>query len=190
MVGCLGNGWLHQQWACTSVGVVCLGNGKHLSPTELHCPGFSCAHSETLHPEHLELPFCFSHCPGPNTVSLESPSLVHCPSPAQSDGYANLPSQVSDCWFNRAPGPVHFVWSAVEHHCAAAPAAGFTSQNRFAGVPRLFYTWEFPRSVGNKDPSGNAALTHPLPAFTESFNPGLFSLRHLESSLGVLFLSQ
>ena len=51
------------------------------------------------------------------------------------------------------------------------------------GVPRLFYTWEFPRSVGNKDPSGNAALTHPLHALTESFNPWLFSQRHLESSL-------
>ena len=28
------------------------------------------------------------------------------------------------------------------------------------GVPRLLYTWEVPRSVGNKDQSGNAALTH------------------------------
>ena len=28
------------------------------------------------------------------------------------------------------------------------------------GVPYLLYTWEFPCSVGNKDQSGNAALTH------------------------------
>ena len=28
------------------------------------------------------------------------------------------------------------------------------------GIPRLCYTWEFPHSVGNKDQSGNAALTH------------------------------
>ena len=28
------------------------------------------------------------------------------------------------------------------------------------GVPRLLYTWGFPHSVGNKDQSGNAALTH------------------------------
>ena len=34
-------------------------------------------------------------------------------------------------------------------------------RNRCAGAPRLFYTWKFPHSVGNKDPSGNAALTHP-----------------------------
>ena len=51
-----------------------------------------------------------------------------------------------------------------------------------AGIPRLFYTWEFPCFVGNKDPSGNAVLTHPLCASTESFNPGLFSQCHLESS--------
>ena len=35
VAGCLGNGRLRQQWACTSVGAVCLGNGGHLSPTEL-----------------------------------------------------------------------------------------------------------------------------------------------------------
>ena len=161
MAGCLGNGRLHQQWACTSVGAGCLSNGKRPSFTELHHPGFSCVRSESLHPECLESPFCLSYCPCPNAVSLESPVLAHCPSPIQSDGYANLPSQVSDCQLNRAPGPLCFVWSAVEHRCAAAPAAGYTSQNRFAGVPRLFYTWEFLRSVGNKDPPGNAALTHP-----------------------------
>ena len=142
--GCLGNGRLHQQWECTSVGVGCLGNGNRPSPTKLHHPGFSCAHSETLHPEHLESPFCLSHCPGPNAISLESPGLAHCPSPVQSDGYANLPSQVSDCWFNRAPRPVRFVRSAVEHHCAVALAAGCTSQNYCTGISRLFYTWVFP----------------------------------------------
>ena len=110
LAGCLGNG---RQWACTSVGADCLGYGRHPSSTELHCPGFSCARSETLHPERLESPFCLSHCTTPNAVSLESPGLAHCPSPVQSDRYANLPSQLSDCRFNRAPGPVRFVWSTM-----------------------------------------------------------------------------
>ena len=126
VAGCLSNGRLRQQWACTSVGAGCLGNGGYPSPTELHHPGFRCARSETLHPERLESPFCLSHCPGPNTISLKSPGLAHCPSAIQPDRYANLPSQVSDYRFNRAPGPVRFVWSAVERHCATAPAAGRT----------------------------------------------------------------
>ena len=154
MAGCVSNG------SVASVGADCLSNGGRPPLTELHCPGFSCDRSETLYPECLESPFCLSHCAGPKAVSLKSPVLTHCPSPVQSDGYANLPSQVSDCRLNRAPGPVRFVRSAVEHCCAVALAAGCTSQHRCAGVPRLFYTWEFPRSVGNKDPSGNAALTH------------------------------
>ena len=138
VAGCLSNGRLHQQWACTSVGADCLGNGGRPSPTEVLHPGFSCAHSKTLHLERLESPFCLSHCAGPNAVSLESPGLAHCPSLVESDGYANLPSQVSDCRFNRDPRPMHFVRSAVEHCCASAPAASCTSQNRWAGVPRLF----------------------------------------------------
>ena len=85
VAGCLRNGRLCQQWECTSVGVDCLGNGGRFSPTELHHPGFSCAHSETLHPEHLESPFCLSHCAGPNVISLKSPGLAHCPSLVQSD---------------------------------------------------------------------------------------------------------
>ena len=126
VAGCLGNGRLHQQWACTSVGADCLGNGRRPLPTELHRPGFSCVLREPLHQERLESLFCLSHCATPNTVSLESPRLAHCPSPVQSQAQ---PSQVADCQFNRAPRPVHFVWSTVEHHCATAPAAGCTSQS-------------------------------------------------------------
>ena len=110
VAGCLGNGRLHQQWTCTSVGADCLGNGGRPSPMELHCFGFSCALREPLHRERLESPFCLSHCATPNAVSLESPGLAHCPSPIQSQVQ---PSQVSDYQFNRAPGPVRFVWSAV-----------------------------------------------------------------------------
>ena len=56
------------------------------------------------------------------------------------------------------------LWStaALQRQPPAAPATGCTSQNHFAGAPCLFYTWEFPHSVDNKDPSGNEALTHPL----------------------------
>ena len=110
VAGCLGNGRLCQQWACTSVGADCLSNGRRPSPTELHHPGFFCARREPLHPEYLESPFCLSHCTTPNTVSLEFPGLAHCPSPVQSQVQ---PSQVSDWQFNRAPGPLCFVWSAV-----------------------------------------------------------------------------
>ena len=110
VAGGLGIGRLRQQWVCTSVGADCLGNGGRSSPMELHCPGFSCTRREPLHPEHLELPFCLSHCTTPNAVSLESPGLAHCPSSVQSQVQ---PSQVSDCRFNRAPGPVRFVRSAV-----------------------------------------------------------------------------
>ena len=60
MVGCLGNGRLRQQWECTSVGADCLSNGRRPSLTELHHPGFSCAHSETLNPKRFESPFCLS----------------------------------------------------------------------------------------------------------------------------------
>ena len=127
--GCVSNG------SVTSVGADCLSTGGRPSPTELHRPGFSCAHSETLHLECLELPFCLSHCATPNTVSLESPGLAHSPSPIQSDRHASLPSQLSDWWFNRAPGPVRFVRSAVERHCVAVLAVGCTICRRHQPKP-------------------------------------------------------
>ena len=143
MVGCLGNSRLCHQWECTSVGAGCLGNGGRPSHTELHHPWFSCARSETLHHERLESPFCLSHCAGPNTVSLESPGLAHCPSLIQSEGYANLPSQVSDCQFNRAPGPVCFVGSTVVRRCAAclllaAPAKTSALASHVSFIPGNF----------------------------------------------------
>ena len=39
--GCLGNGRLRQQWACTSVGADCLGNGGRPSRMELRFKGTS-----------------------------------------------------------------------------------------------------------------------------------------------------
>ena len=99
--GCLGNSRLHQQWACISVGADCLGDGGCPCPMEHH--------RGCLHWEGLESPFCPSHCATPNAVSLQSPGLAHCPSPVQSQVQ---PSQVSGCWFNRAPGQARPVGSA------------------------------------------------------------------------------
>ena len=99
--GCLGNCRLRQQWACVSVGEGCLGNGGRPSPTE-------CLR-DRLHGEHLESPFCLSHCSVPNALSLQSPGLAYCPSLVQSQVQ---PSQVSGCRFNRAPGQARPVGSA------------------------------------------------------------------------------
>ena len=152
-------------------------------------PPRSCVLREPLQWERLESPFCLSHCATPNAVSLESPGQAHCPSPVQSQVQ---PSQVSVCQFNRAPITVRFCME----HCGVPLHFG-TGQSLtgcrlhqakpLPGVPHLFYTWEFPRSVGNKDLSENAAMTHPLCAFTGGFNPGLFSPRHLESSPAFTF---
>ena len=80
------------QWHAASAMGMYLSRGRCPSPTELHHPGFSCAHSETLHLERLESPFCLSHCTGTSAIYLESSGLTHCSSSIQSDGYANLPS--------------------------------------------------------------------------------------------------
>ena len=133
VAGCLSNGRLHQQWACTSVGVVCLVNGGRP-------PLWSCGLRESLHREHLESPFCLSHCAMPNAVTLESPWLAHCPSPIQSQVQ---PSQVSGCQPNRAPGRVLFVGSTVErHHSAGRRHIGrrLRQPKPLPGFPRLLYT--------------------------------------------------
>ena len=78
----------------------------------------------------------------------------------------------------------HTLWGALCRAGRRHPGCRLHQPKPLPGVPCIFYTWEFPRSVGNKDPSGNAALTHPLCACTKIFNPGLFSQRHLESSSG------
>ena len=155
--GCLGNGRLRQPWACTSVGVDCLGNGRRPSPTELHF-------MKTSSPVVFGIAVLFVALRYPNSVFLGFPGLAHCPSPVQSQVQ---PSQVSVCRFNRAPIIVRFCME----RCGAPLRSGVAwsrtgcqlhQPRPLPGVPRLFYTWEFPCSVGNKDPSGNAALTHPL----------------------------
>ena len=80
-------------------------------------PPRSCALRKPSHWEHLESPFCLSHCTTPNAVSLGFPGLAHCPSPIQSQV---RPSQVSVCRFNRAPITVRFYMECL---CALAGAA-------------------------------------------------------------------
>ena len=56
VVGCLGNGRLCQQWACTSVEADCLGNGGRSSPMELHRFVFSCARTRSVWNSHFVCP--------------------------------------------------------------------------------------------------------------------------------------
>ena len=112
-------------------------------------PPRSCALRKPSHRECLESSFCLSHCATPNAVSLGFPGLAHCPCPVQSQ---IQPSQVSVCRFNRAPVTVRFCMERC-----GAPLRSGVGQSRtgcrlhqprpLPGVPRLFYTWEFPRSL-------------------------------------------
>ena len=107
-------------------------------------PPRSCALRKPPHWERLESPFCLSHYATPNAVSLGFPGLVHCPSPIQSQVQ---PSQVSVCLFNRAPVTVRFCME----RCGAPLRSRCQLRQRrpLPGVRHLFYTWGFPRSVGN-----------------------------------------
>ena len=104
----------------------------------------------------LKSQFCSSHWATPNALSLQSPGLAPCPSLVQSQVQ---PSQVSGCRFNRAPGQARPVGSTGVAGCRH-PGCRLHQAEVLPGVPCLLYTWEFPRSLGNKDQSGNAAPTH------------------------------
>ena len=52
------------------------------------------------------------------------------------------------------------LWGALGRAGRCHPGCWLRQVVHLPDVPRLFYTWEFPCSVGNKDQSGNAALTH------------------------------
>ena len=145
--GCLGNGWLHQQWACISVEVGCLLSGGRPSPTERLGP--SARNS-------LKSRFCSSHwvprtlCPcnplGWPTVQV-SFSLKSSPLKSQVAGSTGHPDK-------RA------LWGLLGRAGRRRPGCQLRQADLLPGVLCLFYTWEFPSSVGNKDQSGNAAPTH------------------------------
>ena len=144
---CLGNSRLRQQWACISVGTGCLRSGGHTSPTE--CLGPSARAS-------LKLRFCSSHwvplmlCPcnplGWPTVQV-SFSLKSSPLKSQVASSTGHPDK-------RA------LWGLLGRAGRCRPGCRLRQADKLPGVPCLFYTWEFPRSVGNKDQLGNAAPTH------------------------------
>ena len=52
------------------------------------------------------------------------------------------------------------LWGSLGRAGRRHPGCQLLQAEPLPGVPRLLYTWEFPRSVGNKDQSENAALTH------------------------------
>ena len=52
------------------------------------------------------------------------------------------------------------LWGALGRAGRSHPGCRLRQVEVLPGVPRLLFTWEFPRSVGNKDQSGNAAQTH------------------------------
>ena len=52
------------------------------------------------------------------------------------------------------------LWGALGRVGRRHPSCQLCRAEVLPGVPCLLFTWEFPRSVGNKDQSGNAAQTH------------------------------
>ena len=52
------------------------------------------------------------------------------------------------------------LWGSLGRAGRCHPGCRLLQAEPLPGVPHLLYTWEFPRSLGNKDQSGNAALTH------------------------------
>nr|XP_054105138.1 uncharacterized protein LOC100391789 [Callithrix jacchus] len=54
----------------------------------------------------------------------------------------------------------HDLWGALGRAGHHHPGCWLPQAEVLPGVLCLLFTWEFARSVGNKDQSGNAALTH------------------------------
>ena len=52
------------------------------------------------------------------------------------------------------------LWGSLGRAGRRHPGCWLLQAEPLPGVPCLLYTWEFPRSVGNKDQSENAALSH------------------------------
>ena len=137
--GCLGSGWLRQQWVCISVGAGCLGNGGRPSPTERL--GASARGLFEIAVLFVPLGHRKRSVPAiPWAGPLSKSRSVSSPALSSLRLWVQQGTRPSSPCGNRWVGP------------AAATLA----------VPRLLYTWEFPRSVGNKDQSGNVASTHPL----------------------------
>ena len=147
--GCLGHSWLHQQWACISVGAGYLGSGGRLSPTVRLGPSAR---------DSLKSRFCSSHWVSQMICScnpLGWPTVQVLFSLKSSP----LKSEVAN---STGHPDKHALWGLLGRAGRRRPGCRLRQADLLPGVPCLFYTWEFPRSVGNKDQSGNAALTHHL----------------------------
>ena len=114
--GCLGNGWLRQQWACISVGAGCLDNGGRPSPTEHLRPSAWGLFEIAV----LFLPLGHPRCSVPEipwagslskSCSVSSPALSHLRLLVQQGTWTSTPC--GEHW----AGPA-----------TATPAAGFTRQ--------------------------------------------------------------
>ena len=146
---CLSNSRLRQQWACISVGVGCLGSGGRPSPTERLGPSARDSLKSRFYLSHwVPQTLCHGNPLGWPTVQV-SFSLKSSPFKSQVAGSTRHPDK-------RA------LWGLLGRAGCRRPGCRLRQADLLPGVPCLPYTWEFPRSVGNKDQSGNAALTHHL----------------------------
>ena len=133
--GCLGNGRLRQQWACTSVGADCLGNGGRFSPTELHHPGFSCARIRSVWNCHFVCPTALPQSLLPwnllGWLTVQVPfSLKFSPLKSQIASSTGHPDQCALCGalcitttLQRRPSPPHRLLAAPAKTSAWRPVS-------------------------------------------------------------------
>ena len=131
-MGCLGNGWLRQQWACISVGAGCLGNGGRPFPTDGLGPSTRGAFGITV----LSVPLGYLKRSVPaipwsgplsKSRSVSSPALSSLRLPVQ------LGTRTSAPCGERWVGPA-----------AATPAAGFARQTYCLASRVSFILGNFP----------------------------------------------
>ena len=145
--GCLGNGRLCQQWVCISVGAGCLGSGGRPSPTERLGPSAQ---------DSLKSQFCSSHGV-PRTLCSCNPLGLPTVQVSFSLKSSPLKSQVAS---STGHPDKHALWGLLGRAGCRRPGCRLRQADLLPGILCLPYTWEFLRSVGNKDQSGNATPTH------------------------------
>ena len=159
---CLSNGRLRQQWACISVGAGCLRSGGRPSPTERLGPSARDSLKSRFFSSHwVSQTICPCNPLDWLTVQV-SFSLKSSPLKSQVAGSTGHPDK-------RA------LWGLLGRASHRRPGCQLCQADLLPGVPCLFYTWEFPHSVGNKDQSGNAAPTH---LFVDSMRAPILGCSH------------
>ena len=148
--GCLSNGRLHQQWAYTSVGADCLNNGGRPFPMELHFKKTSSPGAFGITVLFVALRYPKRCVPGISWAGSLSKSCS-----VSSSALSGLSFLVQQGTCNSAL-LYGALWSASALRCGLQSHRLLaTLAKTSAWCPCLSYTWEFPRSVGNKDLSGN-----------------------------------